>query len=61
MTVYLTVVLMVLSPLKALAFVVVQQALFGLPYAQTGLVDSYRQVLRHLHAVGVPLRAERRA
>ncbi|MER8155884.1 acyl-CoA desaturase [Streptomyces sp. NPDC094472] len=139
---YLTVVLMVLSPLKALAFVVVQQALFGLymgvsfapnhkgmampgerdrpdflrgqvltsrnvrggriidfvlgglnyqiehhlfpsmprtalpaaqpliraycaelalPYAQTGLVDSYRQVLRHLHAVGAPLRAERRA
>ncbi|MFJ2199271.1 fatty acid desaturase family protein [Streptomyces violaceusniger] len=139
---YLTVVLVVLSPLKALAFVVVQQALFGLymgvsfapnhkgmamlgehdrpdflrgqvltsrnvrggrvidfvlgglnyqiehhlfpsmprtalpsaqpliraycaelalPYEQTGLVDSYRQVLRHLHAVGAPLRAERRA
>ncbi|WHX19647.1 MULTISPECIES: fatty acid desaturase family protein [Streptomyces] len=139
---YLTVVLMVLSPLKALVFVVVQQALFGLymgvsfapnhkgmampgehdrpdflrgqvltsrnvrggrvidfvlgglnyqiehhlfpsmprtalpaaqpliraycaeldlPYAQTGLVDSYRQALRHLHAVGAPLRAERRA
>ncbi|MBP8535114.1 acyl-CoA desaturase [Streptomyces sp. MK37H] len=139
---YLTVVLLILSPLKALAFVVVQQALFGLymgvsfapnhkgmampgehdrpdflrgqvltsrnvrggrvidfvlgglnyqiehhlfpsmprtalpaaqsliraycaelalPYAQTSLVDSYRQVLRHLHAVGAPLRAERRA
>jgi fatty acid desaturase len=24
----------------------------GLPYAQTSLVDSYRQILRHLHAVG---------
>jgi fatty acid desaturase len=23
-----------------------------LPYVQTGLVDSYRQILRHLHAVG---------
>ncbi|TMU93437.1 hypothetical protein FGK60_28865 [Streptomyces sp. DASNCL29] len=33
----------------------------ALPYAQTGLVDSYRQALRHLHAVGAPLRAERRA
>lgn len=28
----------------------------GLPYAETGIVDSYRQVLRHLHAVGEPLR-----
>ncbi|MEU8823542.1 acyl-CoA desaturase [Streptomyces sp. NPDC048636] len=33
----------------------------GLPYTQTGLVDSYRQALRHLHAVGAPLRAEPRA
>lgn len=24
----------------------------GLPYAQTGLIDSYRQILRHLHAAG---------
>jgi len=24
----------------------------GLSYAQTGLVDSYRQTLRHLHQVG---------
>jgi len=24
----------------------------GLPYAQTGLLDSYRQALRHLRAVG---------
>ncbi|MGP3984001.1 fatty acid desaturase family protein [Streptomyces sp. KR80] len=136
---YLTVVLLVLSPLKALVFVLVQQALFGLymgasfapnhkgmampeeherpdflraqvltsrnvrggrvtdfvlgglnyqiehhlfpsmprialpaaqplvrahcaelglPYAETSLLDSYRQALRHLHAVGAPLRAE---
>ncbi|RII15065.1 Stearoyl-CoA 9-desaturase [Streptomyces sp. YIM 130001] len=27
-----------------------------LPYAETGLVDSYRQTLRHLHEVGEPLR-----
>ncbi|MEU5834803.1 acyl-CoA desaturase [Streptomyces diacarni] len=26
----------------------------GLPYAETGLIDSYRQALRHLHAVGAP-------
>ncbi|MDI3423047.1 fatty acid desaturase family protein [Streptomyces luteolus] len=31
----------------------------GLPYAETGLVDSYRQALRHLREVGEPLRAER--
>lgn len=31
----------------------------GLPYAETGLVDSYRQALRHMHEVGAPLRAER--
>ncbi|MGY1454799.1 fatty acid desaturase family protein [Streptomyces sp. SS8] len=30
----------------------------GLPYTETGLVDSYRQVLRHLHEVGEPLRAD---
>jgi len=24
----------------------------GLPYVQTGLLDSYTQTLRHLHAVG---------
>ncbi|WP_059006395.1 fatty acid desaturase family protein [Streptomyces specialis] len=28
----------------------------GLSYAETGLVDSYRQALRHMHAVGAPLR-----
>jgi fatty acid desaturase len=30
----------------------------GIPYAETGLVDSYRQSLRHMHEVGEPLRAE---
>jgi fatty acid desaturase len=29
----------------------------GLPYLQTGLLTSYRQVLSHLHQVGAPLRA----
>ncbi|MFJ9542959.1 fatty acid desaturase family protein [Streptomyces sp. NPDC101225] len=29
----------------------------GISYAETGLVDSYRQALRHLHEVGEPLRA----
>ena len=28
----------------------------GIPYAETGLVDSYRQALRHMHEVGEPLR-----
>ncbi|MBM0239103.1 acyl-CoA desaturase [Micromonospora sp. ATA32] len=28
----------------------------GIPYAETGLVDSYRQGLAHLHEVGRPLR-----
>jgi fatty acid desaturase len=28
----------------------------GIPYTETGLVDSYRQALRHLHDVGQPLR-----
>ncbi|AVT36897.1 acyl-CoA desaturase [Plantactinospora sp. BB1] len=30
----------------------------GIPYEETGLFDSYRQALRHLHSVGAPLRAE---
>jgi fatty acid desaturase len=30
----------------------------GISYAETGLVDSYRQALRHMHEVGEPLRAE---
>ncbi|MFG2115721.1 acyl-CoA desaturase [Streptomyces sp. NPDC048718] len=29
----------------------------GLPYTETGFVDSYRQALGHLHEVGAPLRA----
>ncbi|MEU8889825.1 acyl-CoA desaturase [Streptomyces sp. NPDC048442] len=28
----------------------------GLPYAETGLIDSYRQALTHMHEVGEPLR-----
>ncbi len=28
----------------------------GIPYAETGLIESYRQALRHLHEVGAPLR-----
>jgi fatty acid desaturase len=28
----------------------------GVPYEQTGLIESYRQALRHLHEVGAPLR-----
>jgi hypothetical protein len=30
----------------------------GIAYHETGLFDSYAQVLRHLHAVGGPLRPE---
>ncbi|MFG2447987.1 acyl-CoA desaturase [Streptomyces sp. NPDC048512] len=30
----------------------------GIAYAETGLVDSYRQALRHMYEVGEPLRAE---
>jgi len=29
----------------------------GVSYAETGLIDSYAQALRHLHRVGAPLRA----
>jgi fatty acid desaturase len=32
----------------------------GVPYQQTGLIESYRQALRHLHQVGAPARAEHR-
>ncbi|MDR6325821.1 fatty acid desaturase family protein [Actinoplanes couchii] len=32
----------------------------GVPYEETGLVESYRQALGHLHDVGAELRAERR-
>ncbi|MDX6355409.1 MAG: hypothetical protein QOF98_2312, partial [Streptomyces sp.] len=33
----------------------------GISYAETGLIDSYAQALRHLHEVGAPLRAAARA
>ncbi|WP_433220912.1 fatty acid desaturase family protein [Dactylosporangium sp. CS-047395] len=33
-------------------------AQIGVPYAQTGLITSYRQALRYLHEVGAPARAE---
>ena len=33
----------------------------GVPYEQTGLVESYRQALRYLHEVGEPARVERAA
>src|SRR6478609_11495579 len=29
----------------------------GIPYTETSLIGSYRLVLRHLHAIGAPLRA----
>ncbi|SDM65029.1 fatty acid desaturase family protein [Actinacidiphila guanduensis] len=29
----------------------------GIPYAESGLLSSYAQALRHLHAAGAPLRA----
>ncbi|BCJ66586.1 fatty acid desaturase family protein [Polymorphospora rubra] len=32
----------------------------GIPYEETGLIDSYRQALAHLHEAGALLRAERR-
>ncbi|GAA3162010.1 acyl-CoA desaturase [Planomonospora alba] len=33
----------------------------GVPYLESGLLSSYGQALRHMHAVGAPLRARRRA
>ncbi|MFC7304610.1 fatty acid desaturase family protein [Streptomyces monticola] len=30
----------------------------GIPYTETGVIDSYRQALRHLREVGEPLRVE---
>jgi fatty acid desaturase len=35
-------------------------ARLGIAYHECGLFDSYRQALRHLHAVGAPLRASGR-
>jgi fatty acid desaturase len=47
------------SPNLRRAQAVVQQycAEIGVPYEQTGLIESYRQALRFLHEVGAPLRA----
>ncbi|SOD62734.1 Fatty acid desaturase [Streptomyces zhaozhouensis] len=33
----------------------------GVSYAETSLLDSYRQALTHMHSVGADLRADRRA
>ncbi|MFE0028334.1 fatty acid desaturase family protein [Amycolatopsis sp. NPDC059021] len=33
----------------------------GIPYTQTGLIDSYRQALRHLHEAGAPIRGDSRS
>ncbi|GAB3859959.1 acyl-CoA desaturase [Micromonospora andamanensis] len=46
---------------KAQPIVQAYCAEIGVAYEQTGLIDSYRQALRHLHAVGAPARAERAA
>jgi hypothetical protein len=62
---YLTALLLVLSPVKAAAFVLVQQGLFGLylgcafapnhiSYTEATLFGSYSEALRHLHSVGAP-------
>jgi fatty acid desaturase len=32
----------------------------GIPYSQCGMIESYTRVLRHLHEVGAPLRANLR-
>jgi fatty acid desaturase len=47
------------SPHLRLAQPIVRQycAELGVPYTETGLIDSYAQALRHLHRVGAPLRA----
>ena len=33
----------------------------GVPYVQTGLIDSYAEALRHMHAVGAQLRGRARS
>ncbi|MEW2157948.1 acyl-CoA desaturase [Streptomyces sp. NPDC007189] len=33
----------------------------GVPYHETGLIQSYREALTHLHRVGEPIRRQRRA
>ncbi|MEV2242199.1 acyl-CoA desaturase [Micromonospora sp. NPDC049891] len=46
---------------KAQPIVQAYCAEIGVAYEQTGLIDSYRQALRHLHEVGAPARAEHAA
>jgi len=43
---------------KAQPIVQAYCAEIGVPYEQAGLIESYRQALRHLHEVGAPARAE---
>jgi fatty acid desaturase len=45
---------------KAQPIVQAYCAEIGVPYQQSGLIDSYRQALRHLHEVGAPARTEHR-
>jgi hypothetical protein len=33
----------------------------GVPYHETGLIQSYREALAHLHRVGEPIRRRRKA
>jgi fatty acid desaturase len=44
---------------KAQPIVLNYCAEIGVPYEQTGLIESYRQALVHLHAVGAPMRKAR--
>jgi fatty acid desaturase len=46
---------------KAQPIVQAYCAEIGVPYEQTGLIESYRQALRYLHKVGAPARAEHAA
>jgi fatty acid desaturase len=46
---------------KAQPIVQAYCAEIGVPYEQAGLIESYRQALRHLHEVGAPARAEHAA
>jgi hypothetical protein len=44
---------------KAQALVRAHCATHSIPYTETSLLGSYVLVLRHLHALGAPLRAAR--
>ncbi|MDN5757001.1 MAG: acyl-CoA desaturase [Tomitella sp.] len=41
---------------RASVLVAAHCADLGVPYTETGLIDSYRQALRHLHEAGAPAR-----